>query len=61
MADSGDVGGPGGGRAAYLIGLEGRSGITLRTRNADPAASGLGPGDRAALKVDEGAARLPVD
>ena len=45
----------------YLVGLEGGSGITVRTRNADHAALGLGPGDRAALNVDEGAARLLVD
>ena len=45
----------------YLVGLDGGSGITVRTRNADHAALGLGPGDRAALKVDEGAARLLVD
>ena len=45
----------------YLVGFEGGSGITVRTRNADHAALGLGPGDRAALNVDEGAARLLVD
>ena len=45
----------------YLVGLDGGSGITVRTRNADHAALGLGPGDRAALNVDEGAARLLVD
>ncbi len=45
----------------YLVGLDGGSGITVRTRNADHAALGLGPGDRAALDVDEGAARLLVD
>ena len=45
MAGGGDLGGPGGGRAV----------------GADHAALGLGPGDRAALKVDEGAARLLVD
>ena len=45
----------------YLVGLDGGSGITVRTRNADHAALGLGPGDRAALSVDEGAARLLVD
>ena len=45
----------------YLVGLDGGSGITVRTRNADHAAIGLGPGDRAALRVNEGAARLLVD
>ena len=38
-------GGDGGGRAAGV----------------DSAAPGLGPGDRAALKVDDGATRLLVD
>ena len=45
----------------YLVGLDGGSEITVRTRNADHAALGLGPGDRAALDMDEGAARLLVD
>ena len=45
----------------YLVGLEGGSGITVRTRNADHTALGLGPGDPVALNVDEGAARLLVD
>ena len=44
-----------------LIGLDGGSGITVRTRNTDPAAFGLGPGDRATPKVDEGAVCPPVD
>ena len=45
----------------YLIGLDGGSEVTARTRNADHTALGLGPGDRVALDVDEGAARLLVD
>ena len=32
-----------------------------RAAGADHAALGLGPGDRGALKVDEGAAHRPVD
>ena len=43
----------------YLVGLDGGPEITVRTRNADHTA--LGPGDRVALDVDEGAARLLVD
>ena len=45
----------------YLVGLDGGPEITVRTRNADHAALGLGPGDRVALDVDEGAARLLAD
>ena len=45
----------------YLVGLDGGPEITVRTRNADHAALGLDPGDRVALDVDEGAARLLVD
>ena len=45
----------------YLVGLDGGPEITVRTRNTHRAALDLGPGDRAALHVDEGAARLLVD
>ena len=45
----------------YLVGLDGGPEVTVRTRNAHRAALGLGPGDRAALGLDEGAVRLLVD
>ena len=45
----------------YLVGLDGGPEVTVRTRNAHRASIGLGPGDRAALRIDEGAARLLVD
>ena len=45
----------------YLVGLEDGAEITARARNAHHAALGLGPGDRVALGIDEGAARLLVD
>ena len=45
----------------YLVGLDGGPEVTVRTRNAHRASVGLGPGDRAALRIDEGAARFLVD
>ena len=45
----------------YLVGLDGGPEVTVRTRNAHRASIGLGPGDRVALRIDEGAARLLVD
>ena len=45
----------------YLVGLDNGPEITVRTRNAHHATLDLAPGDRAALRIDEGAARLLVD
>ena len=45
----------------YLVGLDDGPEVTVRTRNAHRTALDLGPGDRAALGIDEGAARLLVD
>ena len=45
----------------YLVGLDNGPEITVRTRNAHRATRDLAPGDRAALRIDEGAARLLVD
>ena len=45
----------------YLVGLDNGPEITVRTRNAHRATLDLAPGDRAALRIDEGAARLLVD
>ena len=43
-----------------LVGLDNGPEITVRTRNAHRATLDLAPGDRAALRIDEGAARLLV-
>ena len=45
----------------YLVGLDNGPEITVRTRNAHRATLDLAAGDRAALRIDEGAARLLVD
>ena len=44
-----------------LVELDDGTEITVRTRNAHRVSLDLGPGDRAALRMDEGAARLLVD
>ena len=45
----------------YLVHLDDGTEITVRTQNAHNAAHDIAPGERAALKIDDGAARLLVD
>jgi spermidine/putrescine transport system ATP-binding protein len=45
----------------YLVRLEDGSEVTIRTQNAHRAAVPLGPGDRAGIEIDPGAARLLAD
>ena len=45
----------------HLVRLADGTEITARTQNADPAAAAYGPGDKVALAIAPGAARLLVD
>ena len=45
----------------YLVRLDDGSEVSVRTQNAHRAAVPLGPGDRARIEVDPGAARLLAD
>ena len=45
----------------YMLHLDDGTEITVRTQNAHDSALDINPGERAALKIDAGAARLLVD
>ncbi len=45
----------------YMLHLDDGTEITVRTQNAHDSALDINPGERAALKIDVGAARLLID